>query len=94
MLCPNCGSEASVLLIDCSLPYGELRDKIRLCYTCCPIARSRFAGMHHLAIAKLSLEERNEAFAARRYVPDRRGTYPLEERVFDLVAGSVVVGIN
>jgi hypothetical protein len=65
---PNCGNEqAEVPLIDCSLPFGEARDRIRYCYACRPVARSRYAGMHHMAIARLPIEERDEAWAARRY---------------------------
>jgi hypothetical protein len=71
MRCPNCGSEADDLLIDCSLPFGEVRDRTRFCVNCRPEVSN----------------PRN-----RRYVADRRGIYPLEERVIDL-AGPVVGGI-
>jgi transcriptional regulator NrdR family protein len=88
MRCPNCQNEEhDVLLIDCTL-VGEARERRRFCYACRPVARSRYAGMHQMAIAKLGMNERDEAWAARRYVPDRRASYSAAERIFDLTAGT------
>ena len=74
--------------------FGDVRDRTRYCYACRPIAKSRYVGMHPRSIAKLPPEERDEAWAARRYVPDRRGMCAIEERIFDLTAGPVVGEIN
>lgn len=90
MRCPSCNTEASVLLIDCQLPFGKLRDETRYCYGCRPVARHEFANCLPrviMASSNLSAEEKKAALAARRYAPDHRGTYPIEERLFDLTAG-------
>ena len=83
MICPNCKSEASVLLIDCALPFGPERDRIRYCAACRPEANG---PCHHpRAIHFLPENEQAAAWARRRYAKDRLGTYKLEERLSDLL---------
>jgi hypothetical protein len=85
--CPNCGNEQTkVLLIDCSLPFGEARDRLRYCFSCRPEAQHPYAGCFPRVImaSSLSDEEKRKALAARRYVVDRSQSYPLAERIIDL----------
>ena len=90
MRCPNCQSEEhDVLLIDCSLPFGEERDRLRYCYSCRLEARHELAGYAPWMLARMNLAEEvlRAALAARRYVVDRSQSYPLAERLADLAGG-------
>jgi phytoene/squalene synthetase len=91
--CPNCGGEAEVLLIDCSLPY-ESRNR-RFCYSCKPEAAHELAGHAPRVLVRMNLPEEvlRAALAARRYVVDRSSSYPLVERLVDL-AGRVAEGVQ
>ena len=85
--CPSCGNErAEVLLIDCSLPFGAARDRLRYCFSCRPEAQHPYAGCFPRVImaSSLSDEEKRKALAARRYAPDYRGAYSIAERILDL----------
>ena len=86
MICPNCKSEASVLLIDCALPLGEERDRVRYCRACKPESIHEHANTLPQILARLGLpgKELKAASAARRYVADRQSTYSLAERLIDL----------
>ena len=69
--CPNCGNEQTkVLLIDCSLPFGETRDRLRYCFSCRPEAHHPYAGCFPRVIMASGLceKEKRAALAARRYV--------------------------
>jgi hypothetical protein len=85
--CPNCGNEqAEVLLIDCTLPFGEVRDRTRYCYQCKQEARHEYAGCLPRVImaSSLSPDEKQKALTARRFTPDRRAEYPIAARIIDL----------
>ncbi len=87
MTCPNCKSDAALLLIDCRLPLGSIeRETIRYCVACRPEATHRYAHLLPQWIAKLDIpqSEKDAAFRARRYAPDHRRDYPIKERLFDL----------
>ena len=80
MRCPNCQSEKhDVLLIDCSLPFSEARDRLRYCYACRLEAQHAYAGCLSRVIMASGLceKEKRAALAARRYVVDRSQSYPL-----------------
>ena len=91
MRCPNCQCEEhDVLLIDCSLPLEEVRERLRFCYDCRPEAHHPYACCFPRIIMASNLpdEEKQKALAARRYVPDYRAAYSVAERIFDLTAGT------
>ena len=86
MVCPNCNNpDAEVLLIDCSLR-GEERERRRFCYECRPEARHPYANSLPQIIRKADIPEpeKQAAFRARRFAPDRSATYSIEERLIDL----------
>lgn len=86
MLCPNCGStQHEFLLIDCTLS-GEARERIRYCFDCKKEARHPYANCLPQVIRNLDIPEaeKQAAFRARRYAVDRRASYPIAERLFDL----------
>ena len=90
MRCPNCQNEEhDVLLIDCSLTFGEARDRLRYCHSCKPEARHELAGYAPRMLTRMNLTEeaRRAALAARRYVVDRSRSYPLAQRLADLAGG-------
>jgi hypothetical protein len=93
--CSNCGNDADVLLIDCTLPFGEERDRTRYCYACRPEAKHPYAGClpRVIVASRLSDQEKQKALAARRYAPDHRAAYPIAERIIDS-AGPTVEGIH
>lgn len=87
MNCPNCNSDADVLFIDCKLPLGSLeRETIRYCAACRPEAVHELSGClpRVLRAMRLPADVLEAAYTARRYVVDRRATYPMEERLRDL----------
>jgi hypothetical protein len=91
VVCPNCNNpNAGVLLIDCRLR-DEERERRRFCYACRPEAWHPYANCLPQIIASLNISEseKQAAFAARRFAPDRRTTYSIEERLIDL-AGPIV----
>jgi hypothetical protein len=91
VVCPNCNNpDGEVLLIDCTLS-GEERKRQRFCYACRPEARHPYANCLPQIIAILDIpeSEKQAAFRARRFAPDRSATYSIEERLIDL-AGSIV----
>lgn len=84
--CPTCGNErAEVLLLDTVLS-GAAREQ-RFCYSCTPEAFHNLAGYAPRMLARMDLPEevRRAALAAHRYVQDRSQSYPLAERLADLV---------
>jgi len=91
--CPNCGGDAEMLLIDCSLPH-ESRDR-RFCRSCKPEAAHELAGHAPRVLVRLNLpkEVLEAALAARRYVVDRSQSYLMAERLIDL-AGRVAEGVQ
>lgn len=91
MRCPSCNSETEVLLVDCRLPFGEERDRLRYCYACRPEAQHAYAGCLPRVIVASSLPEaeKQKALAARRYAPDYRAAYSIAERVIDLADGRI-----
>jgi len=87
MNCPNCSSPADALFIDCRLPLGSReRDTIRYCAKCRPEAVHELSGYTPQMLHSKNLPEHvlRAALTARRYVIDRRTSYPMEERLFDL----------
>src|SRR6266478_4338603 len=88
MTCPNCGCEDhEFLLIDCRLPLGSVeRETIRYCFSCRPSARHPYANCLPQIIRNADIleAEKKTALAARRYVVDRRASYSIVERLFDL----------
>ena len=96
MRCPNCDSQNNeFLLVDCALPLGEARDRLRYCHSCKPEALHELAGYAPRMLARMGLpaEVLRAALAARRYVADKRQSYPLAQRIADL-AGPVNPRIN
>lgn len=94
MRCPNCDGFSTVLYIDCRLPLGSReRETTRYCASCRPKAVHSLAGhtprmLHAMNLPKHVLRA---ALAARRYVMDRRMSYSMEERLFDLGLASRIV---
>jgi hypothetical protein len=87
MNCPNCSSPADALFIDCRLPLGSVeRNTIRYCAKCRPEAVHELSGYMPHMLARMNLPKHvlDAALVARRYVIDRRASYPIEERLFDL----------
>lgn len=87
MNCPNCNSDSDVLLIDCTLPLGSpKRESTRYCYSCKPEAFHQYANCLPQVIRKANIPEaeKQAAFRARRFAPDRCATYSFEERLIDL----------
>jgi hypothetical protein len=87
MNCPNCSADADVLFIDCRLPLGSHeRETTRYCAACRPEAVHELSGYAPRMLAKMNLPKHvlDAALEARRYVIDRRASYPMEERLFDL----------
>ena len=87
MKCPNCGCNTDVLLIDCRLPLGSHeRETVRYCAECRPEAVHEYANCLPQIIRKANIpeSEKEAAFRARRFAPDRLASYPVKERLFDL----------
>ena len=90
MTCPNCNADADALYIDCRLPLGSReRETVRYCASCRPEAVHELSGClpRVLRAMRLPADVLEAAYAARRYAVDRRASYPIAERLFDLGAG-------
>lgn len=95
LICPNCNNlDAQLLLIDTQAPLDSPERQRRFCYSCVPEARHPYANCLPQIIRNADIPEveKQAAFRARRFAPDRTATYSIAERLADL-AGPILKGI-